>query len=284
MIDPQHVFTAAAKPALALPAQCCAVVCGAGTPLGEALLNQLLASPQYTRVFVATTAPLPATVAHLQGFSMDAAGLLRLVADNAASRFDFIVVAQAHTDTVRLGHRAGGAGGAGLPPKASDLRQSDLRQSVYAPLPTDAVPVLLRSIDSACAATPVQTWPAPPAARWLLASSAHSAALVGSWAAAYSVHTPCMVFGLQAGRGAAASQQPYQFQPQGSSLLDRAGVWVLNVLSSTAHGMLNPQKTAPLTTVKTAQRLVQRFHRFHRFTQAHAAAAGVTVLTPADLV
>jgi hypothetical protein len=281
MIDPQYVFTADAKPALALPAQCCAVVCGAGTPLGEALLNQLLASPQYTRVFVATTAPLPATVAHLQGFSMDAAGLLRLVADNAASRFDFIVVAQAHTDTVRLGHGAGGTGGAGLPLKASDLRQSDLRQSVYAPLPTDAVPALLRSIDSACAATPVQTRPAPPAAHWLLASSAHSAALVGSWAAAYSTHTPCMVFGLEAGRGAAASQQPYQFQPQGSSFLDRAGVWVLNVLSSTAHGMLNPQKNAPLTTVKTAQRLVQRFHRF---TQAHPAAAGVTVLTPADLV
>jgi hypothetical protein len=87
-----------------------------------------------------------------------------------------------------------------------------------------------------------------------------------------------MAYGTAAGRASNTPKSAYQFKPQAQSLLDRLGVWVLNVLSNAAHGMLNPQTAAPLTAVKTAQRLVQRFEAL-----PEVATGLVTVLQASDL-
>jgi hypothetical protein len=85
-----------------------------------------------------------------------------------------------------------------------------------------------------------------------------------------------MVYGLANGDRGATNTSAYQFKPEGTTVLDRLGVWLLNVLSDAVHGMMNPQKNAPLTSVKTAQRLAARFASL-------SPINGLTALTPADL-
>jgi hypothetical protein len=254
MINPHNVFVADAKPALAIPAQRSAYVFGAAHPLGEALLAQILASSDYSRVYVSTTAPLPATVAHLQGMIEPASDAPFMLQDDAAA-VDFIFVASdeaysAQGSAPRYGFAA--------------------RSNVYAPLIAADVPALLSRVSIASSAMLGMQQ------RWFIVAPGTAAPLGSTWAAAYSAHMPCLVYGLAIGDRSTASKTAYQFKPEGNTMLDRLGVWVLNVLSNTAHGMMNPQKTAPLTAVKTAQRLTARF-------AALSPGAGLTILTPADL-
>jgi hypothetical protein len=113
--------------------------------------------------------------------------------------------------------------------------------------------------------------------RWLIAAPNTAADLAAGWILSYSAHFPCMVYSLATGDQATGGKTAYQFKPEGSTVLDRFGVWVLNVLSSTVHGMMNPHQHVRLTTVKTAQRLAARFERFHHTEQA------ILVLSPSDL-
>jgi hypothetical protein len=255
MINPHNVFVADARPSLAVPVQRSAYVFGAAHPLGEALLAQILASSDYSRVYVSTTAALPATVAHLQGMIEPASGAPFMLQDDATA-IDFIFVASdeaysAQSNAPRYGFAA--------------------RSNVYAPLIATDVPALLSRVSIASNAVLGMQQ------RWFVVAPGTAAAPLGSaWATAYSTHMPCLVYGLASGDRSAASKTAYQFKPEGNTMLDRLGVWVLNVLSNTAHGMMNPQKTAPLTAVKTAQRLAARFATL-------SPVAGLTVLTPSDL-
>ncbi len=240
MIDPQHVFVADAKPALALPARRVAYVFGAASALGEAVLNQVLASPAYTQVFVQTSTTLPGSVAHLTGFLAQQT----LVLDEAAQQFDCVFVLN-QAQTVKPRH------------------------SVYAPLLPEALPEALRVL-----AAQLHT----RQARFLIVAPDLAAAQASTFLASYAPHAPCMVYGLAQGAASSARQQAYQFKPQADTMLDRLGAWVLNTLSQAAHGMLNPDKQAPLTAVKTAQRVMQRFAAL----PAQVSGA-VSTLSPSDL-
>jgi hypothetical protein len=222
MIEPHQVFVADARPALALPTQCSAYVFGAASPLGEALLNQLLANPRYTQVYVSTTAPLPGSVAHLTAVQ----SIYELALHSAAEQVDVVLV-------------------------VGDNTEPRTRSTVYAPLQREQVPALLRQIASAM--------PIDASFRYLVVTPNLPTLQAAQWLSSYAGHAPCLVYGLGEGAVASASKQAYTFKPQANSLLDRLGAWVLNVLSNAAHSMLNPQTHVSLTSVKTAQRLVQRF-------------------------
>jgi hypothetical protein len=254
MINPHNVFVADAKPALAVPAQRSAYIFGAAHPLGEALLAQILASSDYSRVYVSTTAPLPATVAHLQGMIEPASDAPFMLQDDATA-IDFIFVASDDAHSTQ-----------GIAPRYGFAARSN----VYAPLIATDVPPILSRVSIATSTVPATQQ------RWLIVAPSTAVAVAGAWAATYSAHLPSMVYGLANGERGAASKTAYQFKPEGNTVLDRLGVWVLNVLSNAAHGMMNPQKTAPLTAVKTAQRLAARFVML-------SPVAGLTVLTPSDL-
>jgi hypothetical protein len=241
MIDTHHVFVADAKPALALPTQRSAYVFGAASALGEALLNQLLASPRYSSVYVSTTAPLPGSVAHLSAVlaSDDFA------VQDEAEQIDYVLIVN----------------------EAGDVRP---RSTVYASLLQGDVAGVLRQVSSAAPSAQV---------RYLFLAPAMAASQASAFLASYAAHGACMVYGNADGKVGSSNKGAYQFKPQTQSLLDRLGVWVLNVLSNAAHGMLNQQNGAPfLTSVKIAQRLVQRFEAL-----ALPATGAITVLKPDDL-
>jgi hypothetical protein len=144
------------------------------------------------------------------------------------------------------------------------------RSNVYAPLTAADAPNLLSRVSiSSCAVATIQQ-------RWVIVTPSTAVTVVSAWAATYSAHLPCLIYGLASGDRSTTSKTAYQFKPEGNTVLDRLGVWVLNVLSNATHGMMNPQKTAPLTAVKTSQRLAARFATL-------SPVAGLTVLTPSDL-
>jgi hypothetical protein len=255
MINPHAVFVADARPALNVPQQRSAYVFGAAHPLGEALLAQILASSAYSRVYVSTTAPLPATVAHLQAVLHSQAFSVQ---DQATAVDCVFVVSDAEASTAAPHHLGG------------RLYGFSARNAAYAPLAAQAVPELLRTIAGAVSAsnTPM---------RWLLAAPESDVTTASTWVSAYCAHTPCVVYGLPANaRAGATHKAAYRFKPEGNTVLDRLGVWVLNLLSGAVHGMLNPQQQAPLSAVKTAQRLAARFAGL-------AADAAEHRLSPSDL-
>ena len=232
---------------LATPKRRSAYVFGAASALGEAVLNQLLASPLYQQVYVSCTAALPATIAHLQGMPVTTPP----IALDPATAVDWVLI---------------------VTPEATNTPSawgSQVRQQVYAPLSAEQVPALLAQCDALCLAY-AQANPyanqdtnqdalenAPENSkhvRYLLLCPAapHTSSALG----AVSAHSACWVY---VGDGKPSSTQAYQFKPQGNSLLDKLGMWVLNTLSGVAHGLMNPDKTAPLSSVKTAQRLVGLF-------------------------
>jgi hypothetical protein len=221
MIEPHQVFVADAKVALALPTQHSAYVFGAASPLGEAMLNQLLASSLYTRVYVSTTAHLPGSVAHLHALI----DTQPMTAQDSASRIDVVMI-------------------------GSEAADSRSRSTVYANLLNNDVPALLRQVSGALSAS-VEL-------RYALISPESAVSHLADTLAAYAPHAACMAYGSADGRASSARKQAYQFKPQADSVLDRLGAWVLNVLSNAAHGMLNPQTRLPLTSVKLAQRLCHR--------------------------
>lgn len=241
MIDTHHVFVADAKPALALPAQRSAYVFGAASALGEALLNQLLASPRYRRVYVSTTAALPGSVAHLSAVLASDAFTLQ----DEAEQIDCILIVN----------------------EVGDVRP---RNTVYASLLQDDVAGMLRQVASAAPSAQL---------RYLLLAPAMAASQASAFLSTYAAHGACMVYGNDDGKVGSSNKGAYQFQPQAHSLLDRLGVWVLNVLSNAAHSMLNQQNGAPfLTTVKIAQRLAQRFDAL-----ALQATGSIALVRPNDL-
>lgn len=248
MIDAQQVFVADAKPMLALPIQRTALVWGAASTMGEALLNQCLASPHYTRVYVCTTAALPGSVAHLQGFS----SLESIAWQSLLGDIDFILIACDTADSVPLGQR----------------------NRVYSPLNSTEMPALLRQL----AALPSNSLPSNTATmRYLGASLEIPTTQLADYFAVLSAHSACMVFGLEQG-AVAHRKQAYRFKAQADTLLDRLGVKVLNTLSGIMHGMLSPQTTAPLTVTKKAQRLAQRFEALP------AQGGAVVALSANDLI
>jgi hypothetical protein len=240
MIDPHHVFVADAKPALALPAQRAAYVFGAASALGESLLNQVLANPVYTQVYVSTTAALPGSVAHLQGIMNHEPFVLQ--------------DAVAQVDVVLLVNEPG------------DVRP---RNTVYAALLADDVPLLMRHMSAALDRCRV---------RYMLVSPAQPSHIACSYLASYAAHAACLVYAQADGAAGAVRQQAYRFKPQANSPLDRLGAWVLNVLSNAAHGMLNASSSAPLTHVKLSQRLMSRIDRL-----SSEAIGAITVVQAADL-
>ncbi len=281
MISSDQVFVADARTALASAAQRSAYVFGAASPLGEALLAQILASSAYTAVHVSTTAPLPATVAHLHGM---VAGPTFSLQDTAQS-LDCILIVDGQAPSAMSPQAA--AVPRELP---SELQRFGFlaRSNVYAPLHSEAVPALLRSVSSTCLTPSLGSHASSmphtsslanvaqaPNVRYLVLAPHLPLALASSWLQSYSAHAPCMVYGLADG-ARALSAVAYRFKPVGTTVLDRLGVWVLNMLSSTAHGMLNANDKPPLTQVKTAQRLAARFAAFD-------AKQGITALSPADL-
>jgi hypothetical protein len=216
--------------------------------LGEALLNQVLASSRYTQVYVSTTAALPGSIAHLSGVPADQTFVLQ---DDAGTVDFFLNYEYGESDA--LGHSPNTSG----------------RQLVYAPLVIDAVPALLKQLSDACVQAPQL-----PVLQYCLSSTAVSvddgALCVGS----YVQGRFGLVYGTPASNQHRQRSSAYQFKPAANSLLDRLGVWVLNVLSNVVHGMLNPQSQAPLTATKIAQRLFARFEQ---------GGQGVLTLTAAEL-
>ncbi len=244
MIEPHQVFIADAKPALAMPTQRSAYVFGATSALGEALLNQLLAYASYTRVYVSTTAALPGSVAHLSAVLASDAFALQ----DEAEQIDCILIVN----------------------EVGDARP---RNTVYASLMQDDVAGVLRQISRVATAAPAARL------RYLLLAPAMAASQASAFLGSYAAHGACMVYGNADGKVGASKQGAYQFQAQAQSVLDRLGVWVLNVLSNAAHSMLNQQNGAPfLRSVKIAQRLAQRFEAL-----TMQASGSITVLTPDDL-
>ena len=240
MIDTNQVFVADAKPALALPTQRSAYVFGAASALGEALLNQLLASPRYSAVYVSTTAALPGSVAHLNALLASQP----FTVQDAAQEMDCVFIANEH----------------------AEIRS---RNTVYATLAGEHIPTLLRELSNALPSTGV---------RYLIVAPASSVSEAGAYLASYASQASCMAYGCTEGKKASAGKNAYQFTPQADSLLDRLGVWVLNALSNVAHSMLNPHTGVPLTSVKIAQRLAQRFEALPLQT-----TGTVSALQPEDL-
>lgn len=263
MINPEAVFVGHARPTLATPTQRSAMVFGAAQPLGEAMLAQILATPLYQRVTVSTTAPLPATVAHLTGAQA-----------HETLPFQPHLGAACHVDCVLVVD----GGAADHQSTASGLRYGfATRSPVYAPLTAADVPALLARLSShAMACQP------PVAMRWLVVAPHTSTAVASGWVAAYSAHLPCTVYGLD-NAAQALRKQAYRFKPEGATVLDRLGVWVLNLLSDAVHGMMNPNQSATLGSVKTAQRLVARFCLAVPAHGAGMAIAPLAVITPQDL-
>jgi hypothetical protein len=241
MIDPHHVFVADVKPALALPAQHSVYVFGAASTLGGALLNQLLASPQYRRVYVSTTATLPGSVAHLGAVLANTPFMLQ----DEAKQIDCVLIVN-ETDDVRP------------------------RNTVYAPLLLDDLAGVLRQFTGVTSTAQL---------RYLLVTPMLASSQASSFLSSYAGHSACMVYGMPDSTTNNHSKKAYQFKPQAQTLLDRLGVWVLNALSGVAHGMLNPQTTVPLTSVKTAQHLAQRFDKL-----TGQSSGSVIVLQPKDLI
>jgi hypothetical protein len=240
MIDPHHVFVADAKPALALPEQRSAYVFGAASALGEALLNQVLANPVYTQVYVSTTASLPGSVAHLQGVLTSEP----FAVQDAAGQVDVVLLVN----------------------EPGDARP---RNTVYAALLANDVPLLLRQLSAAFVGHAV---------RYVLVSPAQPSHIACSYLSTYAAHAACLVYARADGAAGAVRQQAYQFKPQANTLLDRLGAWVLNVLSNAAHGMLNASSSAPLTHAKLSQRLMSRIDGL-----TSEATGAITVVQAADL-
>lgn len=223
MIEPKQVFIADAKPFLALPVRRSAYVFGAASPLGEALLNQLLALSSYKKVYVSTTSVMPASVAHLHSLLAHEP----FAVQDEAQEVDCIII-------------------------VNELGERRPQNSVYASLFEEDVPALIRQLSSALPKVQL---------RYLLVSPALSVNQLSTFMASYSTHAACMVYGLVERKSSLRSKGAYQFQPQADSWLDRVGAWVLNVLSNAAHSMLNSQSKVPLTVVKIAQRIVARFNK-----------------------
>jgi hypothetical protein len=244
-----NAFRAHAAPALNEKPKRSAYVFGAASPLGEVMLNHVLANPKYTQVFVMTTAPLPATIAHLQGIN-DA--VFAFQNDDTVVDCFFTVHAQ---DPLS---------------KAAHMPQFGVRQHVYKPLePTELGQTLAQVDVAASQASAVQM-------QWCVLGREASVHQLASSVASYAAKTACIVYGLP--EGARPQREATVFAPQGTHFLDRVGAGLLNTVARFMAQMANPAGGAPLTNVKTAQRLMQRFDSLA------ADSKGTQLLTQQDLV
>ncbi len=225
-----NAFRAHATPTLNEKPKRTAYVFGAASPLGEALLNQVLGSPKYTQVFVMTTAPLPATIAHLQGISEEVFSF-----QNTDLTVDcFFTV---HTQDPLS--------------KAAYLPELGLRKHVYKPLEISELARLFSQVDRAASQLGSLSM------QWCVVSRDESAQQLGQTIENYAAKTPCMVYGLA--EGVRPQRDPTTFTPLGTHFLDKLGAGLLNTIARIASQMANPTSAVTLTNVKTAQRLVQHF-------------------------
>ena len=265
MATPQQVFTAHAQQQpyseILAPAsqRRCAYVIGAASPLGEAVLNQLLAHSAYQQVYVAAKAQLPTTTAQLSSFMLN--DPLPMPSNLAAADVFFVVGDTTTTDNKGLAKFG-----------------AQQRHLAYAELlPTTVVSVLAQCATALTKPADMVNGSAAIKQNYVIIAPHLAATQLQAWVGVATHNACCMSYG---GGEAARSTQAYRFIPAGSSALDRLGVWVLNTVTQLAFDMMNPQKNAPLTLVKTAQRLVQQFERWQAGGAKHS---NHLALTPEDL-
>lgn len=210
-----------------------AYVFGAASKLGEAVLNQVLANPKYTRVYVSTCAPLPATIAHLSAIQSS-----RFESDfelqDAAQTIDcFFIVQPSHE------------------PVLNGVHGVSSRKNVFEPLFSNEVTQMLGMMGLAMIKKTVNR------SRWCLISTEAPKAQLADMLESYASTSECLVYGLA--QGEQALKTPYLFTALGTGLLDRVGVWVLNILANTMRQMVSSKSNVPLTNIKVAQRLMQQF-------------------------
>ena len=242
-----QAFKAHAIPALSEKAAYSAYVFGAASPLGEAVLNQVLGSAKYTQVFVATQAPLPATIAHLRGFEADSFAL-----QCGAKQVDVFFIAKTMDALTQVTY----------------LPHIGTRQQVYKPLPAEALPLNLSQVSIAIGQANIQ------AVRWCVLAPDVGVGQLALQVSPYAAGFQSVVYGL--GLGDRPTRQGTQFMAQGEHFLDRLGAGLLNLIARFMAQLANPKAGASLTYVKTAQRVMQRLGNL-------SPEATMLQLTPQDL-
>ncbi len=243
MINPNAVFVADATPALAEKPLRSAYVFGANTSLGDVLLNQLLASPAYSAVYISTLAALPSTVVHLQHVLVTEP----LVWQDNAQQIDCFLLVQPAPSSDRISR-------SGIPQHIARKRHA-----VYAPLYDTEVPSLLRQLSNLELSTNNSPSQSPITMRWLLIAPESTPATLDSYLASYAAHVATLTYSGDGDAKTLKSAYRFESDKHRNGFLDKVALLLLNTLSNVAHGMMAGKHKAPLTTAKLVQGLLSHF-------------------------
>jgi hypothetical protein len=215
---------------------CSAYIFGATTHLGDALLNQILASKRYQQVYVSTHTALPSTTVHLNSFLINDTFSWQIDLEN----IDCFLIVQPSLGMQHISR--------------SGMPRYDYHHAFYNPLYEQDVPELLNKIFNAKQSINHHTH---LNIRCLLVAPNFNAVTLNCWLLKYANSLPILTYSNDT--QADVVQGHYRFQTQGVGFLDRIGIMLLNTISSSAHLMLHGRQKFILTAAKLAQRLLERF-------------------------